>query len=351
MRKGLMALVMLGITVAAFYWGRLGVTSKLEAQQIGNRFNPVGQTSAPATDYSQRVVAYIYDNIPITRQELGEYLIARFGQERIDFLINRRLVEMACQGKNINVTDAEVEAQFREELKGFGANMTAKDFTNQVLKRFNKSLYEWKEDVIRPKLMLAQLCKPMVEVTQQDLLNAYEAKYGPKVQCRMIAFAKQDRHTAETWAKISQSEEAFAEQARTQYIPTLSAKGGVIAPIHKHFGDAKVEAAAFALKPGQVTQLMEMPDKNYIVLKCDKLIPADTNKSFDSVRLDLDKEMRDIKLAQKIPEYFAKLREQAHPRVLITNQVPQENLERNALRDLKERPGSLTPHRTTPAGN
>ena len=351
MRRGLTALLMIGITVAAFYWGRLGVGSKLEAQSIANRVGAVGQAVAPPTDYSQRVVAYIYGNIPITRQELGEYLIARFGQERIDFLINRRLVEMACQGKNIQVTDAEVEAQFREELKGFGQNMTAKDFTNQVLKRFNKSLYEWKEDVIRPKLMLARLCKPMVEVTPQDLRNAYEAKYGPKVQCRMIAFPNNNRQTVEIWTKISKSEQAFAEEAKHQYIPTLAAKGGEIAPIHKHFGDARVEAAAFALIPGQVTQLMEMPDKNFIVLKCDKLIPADTTKSFDSVRLDLDKEMRDIKLAQKIPEYFAQLRKQAQPHVLIANQVPEDDLIRNVQRDLNERPGSLTPHRTTPSGN
>src|SRR5471032_481584 len=101
---------------------------------------------------------------------------------------------MQCQAKNVYVTDAEVDMQFREELKGFGPNMTAQDFTNQVLKRFNKSLFEWKEDVIRPKLLLARLCQPMVEVTQQDLLNAIEARYGPKVQCRMIAFAKDDRH-------------------------------------------------------------------------------------------------------------------------------------------------------------
>ncbi len=351
MRKGMMALMMIGATVAAFYWGRLGGTSKVDAQQVANRLSAVGQTPTAPSDYSRRVVAYIFENTPITREDLGEYLIARYGQERIEFLINRRLVEMACQGKNIRVTDAEVEAQFREELKGFGPNMTAQDFTNQVLKRFNKSLYEWKEDVIRPKLLLARLCKPMVEVTQQDLVNAFDAKYGPKVQCRMIAFKPDDRHMAEVWAKVSQSEAEFAAQAKVQFIPTLAAKGGEISAIHKHFGDPKVEAAAFALKPGQVTQLMEMPDKNYIVLKCDKHIPPDLTKSFDSVRLDLDKEMREIKLAQKIPEYFAQLRKQAHPRVLITNQVPQEDLERDTRRELSERPDALIPHGTAPSGN
>jgi hypothetical protein len=347
-RKALMALGMVGATLAAFYWGRLG--TKVDAQQVQPRAGTTGQPVQPQSDYGRRVVAYIYENMPISREDLGEYLIARFGRERVEFLINRRIVEMACQAKGIYVTDGEVEVQFKEELKAFGPTMNAQEFTNQVLKRFNKSLFEWKEDVIRPKLLLAKLCKPMVEVTQQDLVNAYEARYGPKVQCRMIAFQKGDKHMSDTWAKINQSEEEFAKQAKAQFLPELAAKGGEIPPIHKHFGDAKVESAAFNLQPGQTTPLMEMPDGTYIVLKCDKHLLADVSKNFDSVRLDLDKEMREIKLSQKIPEYFAELRKQANPRVLITNEVRQEDLERD-VKQLLSLPGNATPRATGPTGN
>src|SRR5438105_849790 len=139
-RKGTMVLVLVGATVAAFYWGRLGAGSRVDAQQVQPRAAAVGQTIQPQTDYGRRVVAYIYDNVPITREELGEFLIARFGQERIEFLINRRIVDMACQAKGIYVTDAEVEAQFKDELKDLG-NLPVQDFVTRVLKPFNKSLY------------------------------------------------------------------------------------------------------------------------------------------------------------------------------------------------------------------
>jgi hypothetical protein len=340
-RKGTMALVMIGATVAAFYWGRMGGTT-VEAQQIQPRVGAAGQAGQGQSDYSRRVVAYLYENMPISREELGEYLIARFGQERIDFLINRRIVEMACQSKGIYVTDLEIETQFKEELKAF-PNMTAQDFYNQILKRFNKSLYEWKEDVIRPKLMLSKLCRPMVEVTQQDLVNAFEARYGPKVECRMIAFQKGDKHMKEVWTKISQGEAEFAAYATQQFLENLRATGGKIPPIHKHFGDAKIEEAAFNLKPGQITPLMEMPDST-VVLKCDKHLPADLTKTFDSVRLDLHKEMTEVKLAQKMNEYFAELRKQAHPRVMITSQVRQDDLERQVVRDIvPPRSGAVRP--------
>jgi len=339
LRKSVLAFVMIAATVAAFYWGRLG--SSVDAQQVQPRGTAPGQQAKSATDYSQRVVAYMYDNMPVTREELGEYLIARFGQERVEFLINRRIVEMACQAKGVYVTDGEVEAQFKEELRSISPNMTAQEFTNQVLKRFNKSLYEWKEDVIRPKLLLAKLCRPMVEVTQEDLRKAYEARFGPMVECRMIAFQKENRHMSEIWTKIKDNEAEFAQQAAAQPNPTLAAKGGKIPPIHKYFGDAKIEDVAFKLQAGQVTPLMEMPDGTFIVLKCDKHLPANYTKTFESVRLDLEKEMREFKLSQKIPEYFAELRKQAHPRVLITNQVREEDLRRDVERDLSMRPSGI----------
>ena len=341
-RKGTMALVMVAATVAAFYWGRMGGTA-VDAQQVQPRVGAAGQTAQAQSDYGRRVVAYIYDNIPITREELGEFLIARFGQERIDFLINRRIVEMTCQSKGVSVTDLEVETQFKEELKGF-PNMTAQDFYNQILKRYNKTLFEWKEDVIRPKLMLSKLCKPMVEVTQQDLQNAFEARYGPKVECRMIAFQKGDTHKQEIWTKISQGEAEFAAYATQQFLENLRATGGKIPPIHKHFGDPKIEEAAFNLKPGQITPIMEMPDNTCVVLKCDKHLPADLTKSFDSVRLDLHKEMTEVKLAQKMNEYFAELRKQAHPRVMITSQVRQDDLDPRVLREIAPpRSGAVRP--------
>src|SRR5215210_1966788 len=57
-----------------------------------------------------RVVAYLYENKAISREEFGEYLIARFGPERLEFMVNRKIVELECQKKGISAAvDAEVE--------------------------------------------------------------------------------------------------------------------------------------------------------------------------------------------------------------------------------------------------
>ena len=67
----------IGFAVTLTLWGRHGSVSTANATQP-----PPVQGQAPvaeSSDYSKKVVAYIYDSIPITREEFGEYLISRCG--------------------------------------------------------------------------------------------------------------------------------------------------------------------------------------------------------------------------------------------------------------------------------
>ena len=160
--------------------------------------------SGYSPEYQGRVVAYINDSEPIYREELAEYLIARFGADRLEFFVNRIIIEHACKAKHIVITDANIEIQFQRDLEGIGQGITAEMFQKEILSRYKKTLFEWKEDVIRPKLMLGALCRPMVHLTEPELQEGFEAKYGAKVQCRMILCTSPNEASAK-WAKIRQA--------------------------------------------------------------------------------------------------------------------------------------------------
>lgn len=318
LRNSLLLLVVAATSAAAFCWGRMGGASYLTAQESSSRQSPMEAVSKNGRPYDQRVVGYLYDNIPITRAELGDYLIDRFGAERLDFLINRRIVEMACKEKGIYVTDQEVESAFAKDLESF-RGMSAKDFNNHILKKFNKTLFEWKEDVIRPKLALHKLCRPLVTIGDADIQKAFESKYGPKVQCRMIVIQKGDTRRWEIQQRASQSEAAFEELAKKQFIPNLAAQGGSVPPITMHFGDP-IEKKAFSLKEGQVSDLIEMTDGTFVVMKCDAHMPADKTKHYAQEREALFQEIFEVKLGQKIQEHFSELKRLAHPQNLLASQ-------------------------------
>src|SRR5438309_1963301 len=64
----------------------------------------------PSSDYASRVVAYLANDQVVTREELGEYLIARRGAEKMDLFVNRKIIDKACRDAGVEVTAAEVDA-------------------------------------------------------------------------------------------------------------------------------------------------------------------------------------------------------------------------------------------------
>jgi hypothetical protein len=328
------ALGILGLLGLAYCWGRFGSLPQANAVQptAPGKGEP---TDAAPSDYAQRWVAVIHGNIPVTREEFGEYLIARHA-DKLELLVNKRIIDHACKAKNIEVTPAEIELALAEDLKGL--NVTLKDFVDKVLKRpnYHKTLYEWKEDVIRPRLALNKLCRSKVQVTDKDLQDAFEAFHGEKIECRLILFPP-DQHgiAIQKYPEIRKSEEDFIRFAKQQAVASLAAVGGIIAPIARHStGDENLENEAFRLQPGEISSLIQTK-QGEAVLWCVKRIPGDKTKTLESERASLEKVVIDKKAEVEMQYYFKQLQDQAQPKLFLKKPVTQEELETEVKKDLQ----------------
>jgi hypothetical protein len=356
--KGLLVLSWVVVAALAFYWGRCASLSQARAAEPSpaspmppDNLVPTPPAPPPAgsSDYASQPVAYVYGAIPITRADLGEYLIARFGADRLDPLINRRIIEHVCQEKGIEVTAAEVENALAEDLKGLNVNKL--DFVKKVLKHYNKTLYEWKEDVIKPRLMLAKLCRDRVAITDEDLHNGFEAYYGEKVHCRMIMWPREEENIAlQKYAKIRDNPAEFDREAKMQANPRLAAAGGAIPPIGRHtMGNDEVEKAIFQLQPGELTPVQQTPE-GIVVFKCLERLPPDTSKKLADVQPQLEKEIMDKKIQLTIPIVFKEMREQAKVQRLLQGYKTQAEVEKEVEEELREA-GQLDKKLTPPQGN
>jgi RNA polymerase sigma factor (sigma-70 family) len=272
-----------------------------------------------SSDYRQSPVASLHGNEAVTREQLGEYLIVRFGAAQLPLLINKIIIEKACREKGIEVTAAEIEAALASDLKGLGGIPQA-DFVNNVLKQYKKNLYEWKEDVIRPKLLLGKLIQDRVKVTDEEIQAAYDAHYGEKVACRIIFWPKGEEIVARgQYASIRDSADEFQRKATMQSNPQLASHAGEIPPIsHGTVGNDAVETAAFRLQPGEMSPLVETPD-GCVVIRCDKRISPDASVSLESVRPKLFQEVFDRKVQLEIPKAFAELQKQANVKTFLVD--------------------------------
>jgi hypothetical protein len=343
-RRLLKGLGLTALAAGAYVWGRLDVPPAAIAQEA-----PTVVAPAPSSDYTQRVVATIYGKIHITREDFGEYLMARTPPEKLEFLINKRIIEHECKQYNIEVSNAEIESALAEDCASI--NVKKEDFVANVLKQYGKSLYEWKEDVIRPRLLLGKLCHQQVQITDQDLQQMFDSLYGEKVKCRVILFSKavQERQAFQVWEKVRNDPQEFDKQARHQENGYLAARGGEIQPIGHYAAEdedsEKLEKAAFSLEDGEVGPLLKLKN-GYFIIRREGLQAPEKDKSLDKEREALAKMVLDRKVKKMIPIVFEDMKKRANASNYLQPQETDAKLKSDVNETIKK-----TSLITGPTGN
>ncbi|MBM3982294.1 MAG: hypothetical protein FJ304_18905 [Planctomycetes bacterium] len=304
---------------------------------------PVLQPAAPTAPLAQpdrRVVAYITNNnqlVPITREELGDYLIARGGHKQLELLVNKRIIEIEAARRGVTVTTVELRAKLEEVLRGLSVSL--KDFEDHILPRYGKSLYEYVEDVLRSELLLTKMVGDRIQISEEELKRAFDNKYGERRQAKVICWNKGDGRAAlRQWEEARRSDADFDRIARLQPDSNLGSGAGLVAPIGRHGGAKdKVEETLFNLKVGEMSQLFDV-EAGVMCVKLVAIIPPDTTVPFDDkMKAQLRKELVAKRMDNEVGKLFGELKKHAQPQLYlkapsaeefrkgvaeITNQVP-----------------------------
>lgn len=271
-----------------------------------------------ANEYATRPVAYIFGNIPVTRQDLGEFLIARQGAEKVELLVNKMIIEAACRRAGVTVTTAEMEAALAEDLSGLSIKKDL--FVQQVLPRYGKSFYEWMEDVIRPRLLLSKLCRERIQVSDDDIRKQFEREYGEKRRVQVIMWPPTEdmRIIDKVYSKIRESQDEFDRAARTQANPALAGANGFIKPISRHLptNEKLIEDRAFTMNPGEISEKIKT-SQGFVVMKLHEVIPPAEGVKYEEVKPRLEKQAFDERMSIEIPKFFAELKAEAKPQVMF----------------------------------
>jgi foldase protein PrsA len=268
-----------------------------------------GQVPAPGN--GQQIVAEV-NGVPITRQELADELIERFGEKQLKLFINRRIIEQACAKNGVIVTEQEVEQELRDKMRLMGS-VTVSDFEKQMLRPRQLTMREYRMDVLRPTLLMRKLAGGDVQITEEELQKAFTAKYGEKVQCRIIIEnnlnAAKQMHT-----KIAGDRMNFIRVAQTQSNPDFARTGGQLNPIARYVTHDTIERRAFEMKDDEVSEVIQTPQNGFVILLREKLLPPEKGKTLEGEREKLRLELIEEKAQREVPVLFRKLEEQAKVR-------------------------------------
>ncbi len=262
-------------------------------------------------------VAAVINGHKITNRELAEECIERYGEDVLRGTINRRLLEQACEKRNLTITKEDLDREIARAasrwlpLKPDGSP-DVETWIDSYTKRHNIAEDIYRSDEVWPSVALKKLVGEQVQVTDEDLQKGYEANFGPKVDCLAIILDDQ-RRAQKVWemARSRPTKEQFGDLAEKYSVdPSGRALRGEVSPIQKHGGQPRLEEKAFALKPGEISAIIQVGQSKYVILFCEgqiEPIPVD----FQTVRDEIHADIYEKKLRVAMARYFRQLQEDA----------------------------------------
>jgi len=312
-------------------------------QHVPPRPTEPGVAPAPRAEHPDpRVLAVLYGNVPVTRTDLGEFLIARGGYERLESLLNVKIVNVEAAKRGVVATPEEIEAALGEDLKGLKIEKV--DFVTKVLPKVKKSLPDYLEDEVRPRVLLGKMCPPKAAATDDELKKAFERHFGEKREAKIILWGKDEfRRAQKEWLEARKGEAEFDRVARAQNDPHLAPGAGRVAPIGRH-GDAPnplIEKVVFELQVGELSQLFQTP-AGILCVKCTGVIPPTPGVDFATVKPALEKEVLARRQTQEVAALFAQLKAAANPQLILRG-PPTEQEKADDVRQILNAAGVTPP--------
>ncbi len=270
------------------------------------------ETAVPPTPTTEPLAA-IVNNEPIPLA-LYEQEVARYEQAQTDLglgnsstnyrevalntLIDRVLIAQAAQAEGISITPEMVDQKLAELRNEVGDNGNFEAWLQANL---------WTEEEFRQALADQMLVEQMVTVVTADVPLAVEQVHARYIQVDDLALAQsllERINNGEDFAALAREFSLDRVTAENGGDLGFFARGSLLVP--------EVEAAAFALQPGEVSEIISVTDATtgqttyYLV----QVIERDPERP-------LSANMRYLLLQQAFEEWLQSLREQAEIIVLI----------------------------------
>ncbi|MBX7075033.1 MAG: peptidylprolyl isomerase [Pirellulales bacterium] len=254
------------------------------------------KSAAPTKDGRQAAekpqIVAIVNTEEITREQLGQQCLWHYGREVLEAMVNRRIIEHQCKAQQITISVSEVDAEIDRMAQRFG--LPKAQWLKMLESERNIKPAQYAKDIVWPTLALQRLAAARLVVSEQDLHEAWETLYGESVQCRLIACDSHlDAQKVRSLAFMNPSDFGNLAKQFSKDSSSASIKG-LIQPIRKHLGNKDIERVAFALKPGEISDIVPVGNQ-FIVLMCEKRNEA-RPVPMDLVRPQLTESIRDKKL-------------------------------------------------------
>jgi parvulin-like peptidyl-prolyl isomerase/DNA-binding phage protein len=272
---------------------------------------------SPGVQSTPSVVATV-NGLPISRDELGRECLVRYGDSILENMLNKFLIQQACQAQNIQITQKMVDDEIGRIASKFSLNV--KMYLKLIEDERNISPEQYASDIVWPMLALRELSRDKIQITDAEVNQAYESQYGPKVQVRMIA-VKELAKAQQLLQQVKADPNSFRRLAKEHSEDAASASvEGMLPPIRMYSGDDALEKLAFSLKQDQISDVLAIGEM-HLFLQCVRHLPP-TPPAPDAIAMvqqTIRHDLEDAKLREMAETMFGTLRENSSVEKVLGN--------------------------------
>jgi len=289
----------------------------------------VNSKAIPMSEY-EAGLEQLNRQISMTGGNPDEKEMPAMKQKVLDSLIARELLKQEVEKKGIKADEAEVNAQLDAVKKG----SSAEDFAKS-LKQMNITEKELKDHIasqLATRKLIEQELGPKVKVTPEEAKAFYDGnpdvfKTPAMIRASHILVKMDKGATAEEKAKalekikaaqkrIQGGGEDFAKVAKEVSDCPSKENGGDLNFFQKGQMVPPFENAAFALQPGQTSDIVETEFGYHIIKVTDKKDQATV--SFDEIKPRIEQHLKIEKMSQQeFPKYVETLKSKAKIEILV----------------------------------
>lgn len=259
-------------------------------------------------------VAASVNGVDITKEQLLQELLEQDQGGTLDRLIEEELVRQDAESQGVEVTDEDVNDEYNF-IKGTFSSDVEFDYLMQYSGLTEASFKEQ----IKDQLLITKTLEKEIEITDDEIqtkFDEYKASYADPERIRASHILVEDRATAEELLEQINNGEDFAKLAQENSIDGSAATGGNLDYFTKEDMVEPFSNAAFALKKGEVSDVVETEYGFHIIKVTD--VPKDWTLE------EKEDEIRRMILSEKVSQQFSSWLEELKNNADIKNYMEEE---------------------------
>lgn len=250
----------------------------------------------------------------ISKDELYDAMLKQSGQQALDSLISKKIIELEAKKQKITVSEKDIQDELEKYYEKYGG----KEAFTQALAQNGFTIDEVKKD-LELTVKVNKLLKPRIKISEEELKTYFEENKASFAQEKQVKashiLVETEKKANEIKDKLAKGED-FAKLAKENSTdPGSKGKGGDLGFFGRGQMVKEFEEAAFALKVGEISAPVKT-EYGYHIIKVTEIKDA-KEANYEQSK---DK-ISDILFEQKLQTEYSAWLQELYPKYKIENSL------------------------------